>query len=215
MALTRAGRALEARVAALSEEMNSRDAAHKRTIQKLIDETKELEEQMQAPASASPGLQGSPLQGTPQRLTRLAGTPETRSLRLRGTPTRSPAHPKTPSRRDLILGDSWESREATRRMHYSDLYPEDFAVNMQRRTPAKPARQTECQRDQTLSAFKRAQQEPEGNDVSHHLMQCHRDWWHHQRQMLMKEVERQVRHIDFSHPGPRVPTLPRHQSHQA
>ncbi|CAE7725102.1 unnamed protein product [Symbiodinium necroappetens] len=85
-----------------------------------------LQEQIQAPASASPGLQG-----TPQRSHRLSGTPEASGSRKRA--------PKTPSRRDLVLTDSWESREATRKMMYSDLYPEDIAVNMQRRTtPKKP-----------------------------------------------------------------------------
>jgi len=179
-----ASRALEAKMAVLSEEMNSRGAAHQRQLQALLEETTRLQEQIQAPASASPGLQG-----TPQRSHRLSGTPEASGSRKRA--------PKTPSRRDLVLTDSWESREATRKMMYSDLYPEDFAVNMQRRTtPKKP--QADCQREQTVSTFRRSLAESDESELSpHQHMQCSREWWHQQRQMLIQDIERQISENDF------------------
>mmetsp|Transcript_129345 Transcript_129345/g.182369 ORF Transcript_129345/g.182369 Transcript_129345/m.182369 type:complete len:520 (-) Transcript_129345:61-1620(-) len=179
-----ASRALEAKMAVLSEEMNSRGAAHQRQLQALLEETTRLQEQIQAPASASPGLQG-----TPQRSHRLSGTPEASGSRKRA--------PKTPSRRDLVLTDSWESREATRKMMYSDLYPEDFAVNMQRRTtPKKP--QADCQREQTVSTFRRSLSESDESELSpHQHMQCSREWWHQQRQMLIQDIERQISENDF------------------
>ncbi|CAE6931521.1 MYO6 [Symbiodinium sp. CCMP2456] len=179
-----ASRALEAKMAVLSEEMNSRGAAHQRQLQALLEETTRLQEQIQAPASASPGLQG-----TPQRSHRLSGTPEASGSRKRA--------PKTPSRRDLVLTDSWESREATRKMMYSDLYPEDFAVNMQRRTtPKKP--QADCQREQTVSTFRRSLAESDENDSSpRQHMQCSREWWHQQRQMLIQDIERERAETDF------------------
>ncbi|OLP95344.1 hypothetical protein AK812_SmicGene22542 [Symbiodinium microadriaticum] len=179
-----ASRALEAKMAVLSEEMNSRGAAHQRQLQALLEETTRLQEQIQAPASASPGLQG-----TPQRSHRLSGTPEASGSRKRA--------PKTPSRRDLVLTDSWESREATRKMMYSDLYAEDIAVNMQRRTtPKKP--QADCQREQTVSTFRRSLAESEENDSSpRQHMQCSREWWHQQRQMLIQDIERQIAETDF------------------
>ncbi|CAE7363422.1 unnamed protein product [Symbiodinium sp. CCMP2592] len=175
-------------MAVLSEEMNSRGAAHQRQLQALLEETTRLQEQIQAPASASPGLQG-----TPQRSHRLSGTPEASGSRKRA--------PKTPSRRDLVLTDSWESREATRKMMYSDLYPEDFAVNMQRRTtPKKP--QADCQREQTVSTFRRSLAESDESELSpHQHMQCSREWWHQQRQMLIQDIERQISENDFLYLG--------------